>query len=383
MQVLRVRLLSCALGLALAGCGPLFPATDEVGRAEAAPAAGGDSRAERAVEAAGETVRFDYRFRDAGGERHAISFALPAQAYAEARQGLKPLQSDAVKGRLDRRVKRYAEDSSRSWRRGMKARLDALEGTLPENIQLSYEFEDKQLSWSLKGRGVTQAELEREGARLSRQIRRASARLKQQQRRDFRAYRQDVSAQVLDRFNYVRDPDLGGLIRPDYAALARGQADLLRPMARAIAEAAEAAGDGGTRPRVALALALMQEIPYDELRTRGATDGTGFAVPAELLHVNQGDCDSKATALASLMRTLAPEVETAIVLLPGHAVLAADLPVQPGDRTLSLDGQRFVLMEPAGPARIPLGQVSDSSRRLLSEQGVTSLVWITGGPQGA
>jgi hypothetical protein len=83
------------------------------------------------------------------------------------------------------------------------------------------------------------------------------------------------------------------------------------------------------------------------------------------------------------MRTLAPEVETAIVLLPGHAVLAADLPVQPGDRTLSLDGQRFVLMEPAGPARIPLGQVSDSSRRLLSEQGVTSLVWITGGPQGA
>ena len=48
-----------------------------------------------------------------------------------------------------------------------------------------------------------------------------------------------------------------------------------------------------------------------------------------------------------------------------------------------LDGERFVLMEPAGPARIPLGQISDTSRQLLSEQGVDSLVWITGGPQGA
>jgi hypothetical protein len=262
----------------------------------------------------------------------------------------------------------------------MRARLDALAGTLPGNIELTYEFEGKQLSWSLRGRGVTQAELEREAQRLTQQIRRASARLKQQQRRDVRAYAQDVRAELLADLNYVRDPNLGGLVRPDYAALARGQADLLRPMARAIAEAA---GTGETRRQVAIALALLQEIPYDELRTRGATDGTGFAVPAELLHVNQGDCDSKATALASLMRTFAPETATAIVLLPGHAVLAADLEPRPGDRTVELDGQRFVLMEPAGPARIPLGQISDTSRKLLTDQGIDSLVWITGGPQGA
>jgi hypothetical protein len=367
------------LGVMLSGCGPLLPDGGD-GGAEAAPAAQDDSRADRSVEAAGDTVRFDYRFRDASGQTHAVSFALPAVAYAQARQGLKPLQSDAVKGRLDRSVRRYAEDSSTTWREGMRARLEALKGTLPDTIRLLYEFQGKQLSWSLKGRGVTQAELEREAQRLAQHIRRASARLQQQQRRDVRAYAQDVRAELLDELNYVRDPNLGGLVRPDYAALAQAQADLLRPMARAVAEAA---GGDDARRQVALALALMQEIPYDELRTRGATDGTGFAVPAELLHVNQGDCDSKATALASLMRTLVPGTATAIVLLPGHAVLAADLPPKTGDRTLDLDGQRFVLMEPAGPARSPLGRISDTSRRLLSEQGVDSLVWITGGPQGA
>ena len=349
------------------------------GGAEAAPAGQADSQVDLSVAAGGDTVRFDYRFRDARGERHTVAFALPAKAYAQARQGLKPLQSDAVKDRLDRSVQRYAEDSSTTWREGMRARLDALAGTLPDGIELSYEFEGRQLSWSLRGRGVSQADLERAGERLAQQIRRASARLKRQQRRDVRAYAQDVRAELLADLNYVRDSNLGGLVRPDYAALARGQSDLLRPMARAIADAAVT---GDTRRQVALALALMQEIPYDELRTRGATDGTGFAVPAELLHVNQGDCDSKATALASLMRTLAPDTATAIVLLPGHAVLAAALEPRPGDRTLELAGERFVLMEPAGPARIPVGRISDTSRRLLSEQGIDSLVWITGGPQG-
>ena len=377
MHPLRSYLLPLTLGLTLAGCGPLLP---ESGGAAAAPVGHDGKPAERSRAPAGDSVRFDYRFRDAGGQSHTVSFALPAEAYAQARQGLKPLQSDAVKGRLDRSVQRYAEDSSASWRKGMRARLQALEGTLPDNIQLVYAFDGRQLSWSLKGRGVTQAELERAGERLAQQIRRASARLKQQQQRDVRAYAQDIRADLLAELNYVRDPDLGGLIRPDYAALAKRQADLLRPMARAVAAAA---GTRDTRRQVALALALMQEIPYDELRTRGATDGTGFAVPAELLHVNQGDCDSKATALASLLRTLAPGTATAIVLLPGHAVLAADLPPQPGDRTLQLDGERFVLMEPAGPARIPLGQISETSRDLLRDQGVDSLVWITGGPQGA
>lgn len=379
MHPVRSRLLPFALGVVLAGCGSFVPVSDD-GAAQAASGGRDASQADRLVGAAGDTVRFDYRFRDARGETHAVSFGLPADAYAEARQGLQPLQSDAVQDRLDRTVQRYAEASRETWREGMQARLEALQGTLLEAIQLTYAFEGKQLSWSLRGRGVTQAELERAAQRLQRQIQRANARLRQQQRRDVRAYAETVRAELLDELNYVRDRALGGLVRPDYAALARGQAELLRPMARAIAAAA---GSDDTRQQIALALALMQEIPYDELRTRGATDGTGFAVPAELLQVNRGDCDSKATALAALMRTLAPDTATAIVLLPGHAVLAADLPARPGDRTLQLDGERFVLLEPAGPARIPLGQVADTSRRLLDQQGVRTLVWITGGPQGA
>ncbi|MBK1696099.1 hypothetical protein [Rhodovibrio salinarum] len=368
----RSVILPLILGALLAGAQP-----SAVG---GAPARDAEAQGRRSIETLGERVQFDYRVRRADGDMRTVSFALPAEAYAEARQGLTPLQSDAVKGRLDRQVRRYAEDSRQTWRAGIRARLEALQGTLPDGIEMTYTLDEQRLSWSLKGQGVTQAQVERTGRRLKQQIRRASARLKQQQRRDLRAYAEGVRDELLAKLNYVRDPNLGNLIRPDYAALARGQAGLLQPMARAIARAA---GSRDPRRRIDLALALMQQIPYDELRVRGATDGTGFAVPAELLHVNRGDCDSKATALAALMRTLSPEIATAIVLLPGHAVLAADLPVRPGDRTLELDGRTFVLMEPAGPLRLPVGRIAQGSHDLLRKQGVASLVWITGGPQDA
>jgi hypothetical protein len=342
--------------------------------AAALPAAG-EQIAREIVREAGK-VRYEVRFHDAQGQARALAFALPADAYDKARRGLQPLRADQVTERLNETVEQYAKDSATGWQDGMRARLEALQGTLPGNVRLDWSFEGRQLSWRIEGRGVTQAELRRHSQRIGRQLDRASARLQQQQK-DLRAYAASVREELLEELNYVRDPDLGSRVRPDYAQLARAQADVLKPLSAAIARTARG---GDLRARTALALAFLQTIPYDELSVRGATDGTGFAVPAELLHVNRGDCDSKATALAALMHTFAPEVDTAIVLLPGHAVMAADLPVQAGDRTVRLDGRRFVLMEPAGPGRFPVGQVSQESRRLLDSNGASSIVWTAGGP---
>jgi hypothetical protein len=340
------------------------------------PAAAGGQLA-RTVERSDGRVHFDLRFLDARGQARALSFALPAERYRAARDGLQPLTSAAVERRLSDPVARYAENSRETWRQGLRARMDVLAGTLPDGIRLDWSFEGEQLQWSLEGR-VDRAELERHGRRIARQVKRASARLRQQQQAAVRRYAEQVRAEVLRELNYVRDPGLGGKVRPDYAALARDAAGLLRPLAKAVAAGA---GSPDPRARTALALAFVQTIPYDRLRARGAADGTGFAVPAELLHANAGDCDSKATALAAVLRTLVPEVDTAIVLLPGHAVLAADLPAAPGDRTVRLDGRRLVLMEPAGPGRFPLGRVSADSRRLLNAGKRLSTVWITGGPE--
>lgn len=330
----------------------------------------------RSVRATGGEVAFTVRFRDAERETRVLEFALPAARYESARQGLTPVDAPAVRARMDAPLEAFVDDSWRRWEEAMAVRLEALAGTLPDGIALSWSFEGRKLTWSLKGRGVGRAELEREGARLSRRLKRASHRLNGERQRELDAYARRVRDSVLGELNYVRDPALGGLLRPDYAGLARAQADLLRPLSKAVVRSARAS----VRDRVALALAFVQTIPYDALELRGARGGTGFAVPAELLHLNRGDCDSKATALAAVMRTLVPGVRTAVVLLPGHAVLAADLPRAPGDRTIALDGRRFVLMEPAGPAVLPLGRVGPDSRRLLDSGDGRSVVWITGGP---
>jgi hypothetical protein len=327
------------------------------------------------VRAEGE-VRFTVRFRDAERRTRVLSFALPATAYAEARDGLTPVDSPKIDRRIDARVEPLLDQSRAQWRRGMRDRLAALAGSLPEGVSMDYGFEAAQLTWSLEGRGVERSELQAHARRIGAHLERASHRLNAQRQRALDRKARLARDAVLRDLNYVRDPALDGLLRPDYAGLARAQSGLLRPLADAIARTA----DGGARARTALALAFLQTIPYDRLEQRGAADGTGFAVPAELLHLNRGDCDSKATALAALMRQFAPGVATAMLLLPGHAVLAAELPTQPGDRTVELDGRQLVLMEPAGPGIAPVGRIAEDSRRLLDSGKLQSVVWMTGGP---
>jgi transglutaminase-like putative cysteine protease len=339
-----------------------------------APAAAG--QLDRQVERAGGEVRFTVRFRDAERRTRVVSFALPADAYAKARHGLTPVDAPEVERRIDRRVQALLADSRTEWRRGMRDRLAALAASLPDGISMDYSFDGAQLTWSLEARGVDRSALQAEARRIETHLERASHRLNAQRQRALDRKARRAQDAVLRDLNYVRDPDLGGLLRPDYAALAQAQSGLLRPLAEAIARTAGA----GVRARTGLALAFLQTIPYDRLQKRGAADGTGFAVPAELLHLNRGDCDSKATALAALMRHFAPEVATALLLLPGHAVLAAELPTKPGDRTVELAGRRLVLMEPAGPATAPIGRIADDSRRLLDRGKLQSVVWMTGGP---
>jgi len=329
------------------------------------------------VRSSGGAVAFIVRFKDAERRERLLQFALPAQRYAEARQGLTPVDSPEIQRRMNAPIETFIANTRVAWRQAMADRLQALAGTLPDGIRLDWSFQGRELSWSLKGRGVDRATLERHGARLARHLKRASRRINDRRQGELNGYAKRVRAEVLSELKYVRDPGLGSRLRPDYAGLAQAQADLLRPLAAEI----ETRADGGVRARVALALAFLQTIPYDELQARGAADGTGFAVPAQLLHLNRGDCDSKATALAALMKHLAPDVRTAVVLLPGHAVLAADLPLQPGDRALELDGERLLLMEPAGPAVFRPGRVSPDSRQRIDAGEVLSVVWMTGGPQ--
>ena len=77
---------------------------------------------------------------------------------------------------------------------------------------------------------------------------------------------------------------------------------------------------------------------------------------------NLGDCDSKVALLATLFQYLHPEIAQRLIFVPNHALLAVALPAQPGDEQLTIEGQGYLLLEPTGPAELPLGQIADSSR---------------------
>ena len=339
----------------------------------AQPGAAAAGQLERDVVRTGDGVRYTVVFRDARDRRQRLHFTFPVERYAEGKRGLPPVRSEDVRERINEPVQAYVAERRTKWRDALRRRLDKLDRRLPEHIAIRYSFGADGLSWSLKSRRASKAELEDIAARIEDRIEAVSDRILDGAEADIERYAEQVRDNVYNDLYYVRDRELD-VLRVDYRRVAQQAAPRLAPLARAIAQRA----GSGARERLALALAFLQTIPYDRLTGRDAAEGTGFATPLEMLHHNRGDCDSKATALAALMRRLAPEVRTAMVLLPGHAVLAADVATREGDRVIRLRGDKFVLMEPAGPARIPVGTVADSSLAAFNDREIQSIVWLTG-----
>jgi hypothetical protein len=139
----------------------------------------------------------------------------------------------------------------------------------------------------------------------------------------------------------------------------------MAPLARALVASA---GDADERGRLALALSFFQAIPYDELRDRVRNGGYDFAPPPTLLDINRGDCDSKAVALACVLRAVMPARLSAMATMPGHAILAVDVPWREGDAWVRRNGRVYIALEAAGPAMAPVGRVSPQTARYLDDQ---------------
>lgn len=148
-------------------------------------------------------------------------------------------------------------------------------------------------------------------------------------------------------------------IKPDHVRYATENRNILIPAAQAIYDKVEEQSD--VREYVDLLLSWIQTIPYNTLEDRLVSNGAGFAPPLDLLYNNLGDCDSKTTLTASLIRALLPDVPMAIIYLPEHALLAISLPYTDNDETRDIDGTRYLLFEPTGPAQFNFAEISSSS----------------------
>lgn len=157
-------------------------------------------------------------------------------------------------------------------------------------------------------------------------------------------------------------------IVPDTVAIASQTQSILTPLVVAIGNQLK---DNSRRSYVNYVAHFVQAIPYDTLEDDLSSRGDGFSPPNQLLINNRGDCDSKVSLTLALLRQIIPQAKMVVVYLPKHAIFGIQMAKQPNDATLSHDGTEFVLVDVAGPAVSPAGQLSDDVQFLINTQQYT------------
>lgn len=112
-------------------------------------------------------------------------------------------------------------------------------------------------------------------------------------------------------------------------------------------------------------LSFVQSIPYSTLESRLSSSGSGFAPPTMLLYQNQGDCDSKVTLTAAILKSLLPKLDLAIIYIPQHALIGIQAAYVDDEKHLTIEGIDYVLAEPTGPALMKMGKIANNSLDMI------------------
>lgn len=154
-------------------------------------------------------------------------------------------------------------------------------------------------------------------------------------------------------------------VRIDFKDVAHTYQKSMQPLANAVRQQTQGMNQ---RQRINFLLAFIQAIPYDILISRDGNASLGFVAPPTLLSINKGDCDTKATALASLLKNLYPDLKLIMILVPDHAFLAINIPAKAKDVTFDYKGRQYVVIETAGPALTPIGRAYPESLPYLGKR---------------
>ncbi len=227
------------------------------------------------------------------------------------------------------------------------AAMQAVARTLETpSLQIRLTSQGDNIGIALRGVGVSEDKL---------------SRVKQQLQQSREAAEQEFLKRSM--YRSVR----GNLIQPDYPTIAKRYTAAMQPVAHAILQQVPGASQN-PRAFINAALAWLQTIPYDTLDNRTTSNGAGFQTPYGLILGNLGDCDTKATALAALIRVAYPSIPLSIVIVPDHAFLAIGLPQTADDYALSTTTGVFILADATGPDLSPLGYIDEETRGKLRRQ---------------
>jgi hypothetical protein len=152
-------------------------------------------------------------------------------------------------------------------------------------------------------------------------------------------------------------------IKPDHVKIAAESVELFKPFKDAILDIVEIKD---VRKVSNFILGFIQSIPYSTLESRVTSSGAGYSVPTKVLWENQGDCDSKMTLTAAIMRAVMPRIDLVFVYMDNHAMLGVGIEPIGEDNYISVNGNIYVLADPTGPRLMNLGELSFESEQAIN-----------------
>lgn len=269
----------------------------------------------------GDNYQFNYQWLDQQGDTQSINFLLSKRAMFDRFRNFKTFIPEMAQYSINNALKR-------------KLRAQPIKGVI---IDFNKSTSDDQIT--IKGRD-------------SQVINAAYSKinkLKQQLRKDYLAE---------NYYQQFTTHDQISAIKPDHARFANISSVDLKPIKPFILEHFSIMN---IRKVTNYVLSFVQSIPYSTLESRVTASGAGFSPPLKLLWENQGDCDSKVTLTAAILRSLMPRIKMILVFIDNHALIGIEIPVQGNDQTITIDGISYVLAEPTGPRLLNLGKIAEAS----------------------
>jgi hypothetical protein len=158
----------------------------------------------------------------------------------------------------------------------------------------------------------------------------------------------------------------GNVVAADIPAIARRNIRELRPFAQALGSTADEKRYDSSEIIGAVLSLVQTAFIYEAvpMQVNGRQTG-GIYPPLETVAKGRGDCDTKSALLGSILLNWG-HMKLVGVGVPDHYLMAVLRNPGKGDAFVEYDGLRYVLMEPAGPAWLPLGVVGPVTTALLS-----------------
>ena len=268
---------------------------------------------------------FDYQWLDHNKEKQSISFALPKQEIFDRYREFSIYQPKLAQEYVNKSLKKYFKKSP------------------VQGVQIAFKEEN----------GYFQA-----------QIKSPNSQLLQSTSEKINQLEQKFTHEYLTKKYYHRfiTPNLTAAIKPDHGRIAFESVNDLKSLKPIILEQSFIKN---IRKVSNYVLGFVQNIPYSTLESRITSSGAGFSPPLKLLWENQGDCDSKVTLTATLLRVLMPRIKLALIYIENHAFIGIKVTPQGDDITVEKNGITYVLAEPTGPAVLALGKIAEESEQAI------------------